>query len=159
MLASDHPAARGRSKTMETKSQATTILVVDDERAYLQAVADVLHSRGYGVLKAGSAAEALEVLDVVTPELILLDVMMPEVDGLTLLRQLSDDPRFLGVPIVMATAKTMPADRWSAWERGASAYLPKPFTYQEVTSLVEYLLVPPEPVGAPVNLVDRLAAI
>jgi len=144
---------------METKSQATTILVVDDERAYLQAVADVLHSRGYGVLKAGSAAEALEVLDVVTPELILLDVMMPEVDGLTLLRQLSDDPRFLGVPIVMATAKTMPADRWSAWERGASAFLAKPYTFEEVTSLVNYMLAPSESDSAPVNLVDRLASV
>jgi len=144
---------------MEAKSQTTTILVVDDERACRQAVADVLHSRVYAVLKAESAAEALEVLDVVTPELILLDVMMPEVDGLTLLRQLSDDPRFVGAPIGMATARTMPADRWSAWERGASAFLAKPFTYQEVNALVEYLLVQPEPAGALVNLVDRLTAI
>jgi CheY-like chemotaxis protein len=144
---------------MKTKSQATTILVVDDEQAYRQAMSDVLSSRGYAVLKAGSAAEALKVLELVTPELIMLDVMMPETDGLTLLRQLSDEPRLLGVPIVMATAKAMPADRWSAWERGASAYLPKPFTYHEVTSMVEYLLAPPEPVEMCVELVDRLAAI
>ena len=144
---------------MEAKSQTTTILVVDDERACRQAVADVLHSRVYAVLKAESAAEALEVLEVVTPELIMLDVMMPEVDVLTRLRQLSDDPRFLGVPIGMATAKTMPADRWSAWERGASAYRAKPYTFEEVTSLVNYMLAPSESDSAPVNLVDRLAAI
>ena len=89
----------------------------------------------------------------------MLDVMMPEVDGLTRLRQLSDDPRFLGVPIVMATAKTMPADRRSVWERGASAYLAKPFTYQEVTSLVNYMLAPSESDSAPVELVDRLASV
>jgi len=144
---------------METKSQTTTILVVDDERAYRQAVADVLHSRGYTVLLAGSAAEALKLLELVTPELIMLDVMMPEVDGMTLLRQLSAQPRFLGVPIVMATAKTMPADRWSAWERGASAFLAKPYTFEEVTSLVEYMLAPSESDTAPVELVDRLAAV
>lgn len=144
---------------METKSQATTILVVDDERAYRQAVADILRSQGYTVLLAASAAEALEVLQLLTPELIMLDVMMPEVDGLTLLRQLSAQPRFLGVPIVMATAKTMPADQWSAWERGASAFLAKPFTFEEVTSLVEYMLAPSEPDSAPVELVDRLASV
>ena len=144
---------------MEAKSQTTTILVVDDERARRQAVADVLHRRGYGVLKAGSAAEVLEVLEVVTPELIMLDAMMPEVDRLTLLRQRSDGPRFPGVPIVMATAKTMPADRRSAWERGASAFLAKPYTFEEVTSLVNYMLAPSESDSAPVNLVDRLASV
>jgi len=144
---------------MGAKSQTTTILVVDDERACRQAVADVLHSRVYAVLKAESAAEALEVLEVVTPELIMLDVMMPEVDGLTLLRQLSDDPRFVGAPIGMATARTMPADRWSAWERGASAFLAKPDTFEEVTSLVNYMLAPSESDSAPVNLVDRLASV
>ena len=122
-------------------------------------MADVLHSRVYAVLKAESAAEALEVLEVVTPELIMLDVMMPEVDGLALLRQRSARPRFLSVPIGMATAKTMPADRWSAWERGASAFLAKPYTFEEVTSLVNYMLAPSESDSAPVNLVDRLASV
>jgi DNA-binding response OmpR family regulator len=129
---------------MKTERKATTVLLVDDERAYRQAVSDVLNSQGYTVVQAGSAAEALQVLNLVTPELIMLDVMMPEVDGLTLLRQLSVEPRFLSVPIVMASAKAQAADRWSAWERGATAYLAKPFTFDEVTSLVEYLLTPPD---------------
>lgn len=134
---------------MKTEQKPTTILLVDDERAYRRAVSDVLCSQGYTVVQAGSAAEALQVLNVVTPELIMLDVMMPEVDGLTLLRQLSDEPRFLSVPIVMASAKAQAADRWSAWERGASAYLAKPFTFNEVTSLVEYLLTPSGSAEAP----------
>jgi DNA-binding response OmpR family regulator len=129
---------------MKTERKATTVLLIDDERAYRQAVSDVLNSQGYTVVQAGSAAEALRVLEMVTPELIMLDVMMPEVDGLTLLRQLSDEPRFLSVPIIMASAKAQAIDRWSAWERGASAYLAKPFTFDEVSSLVEYLLAPPD---------------
>jgi len=142
---------------MDTKTQVTTILVVDDERPYRQAVADVLGSRGYTVLQAASAADALSVLELVTPELIMLDVMMPEVDGLTLLQQLAAQPRFLGVPMVMASAKAMPSDRWSAWERGASAYLAKPFTFEEITSLVEHLLAPMEEGFAAPELADRLA--
>jgi DNA-binding response OmpR family regulator len=53
----------------------------------------------------------------------------------------------------------MPADRWSAWERGASAFLAKPYTFEEVTSLVEYMLAPSESDSAPVELVDRLASV
>src|SRR4030042_5891091 len=137
---------------MNTNQHTGTILGVDDERAYRDAVADVLRSQGYTVLKAASAAEAVKVLDLHPPELIMLDVMRPEVDGLTLLRQLASQPRFLGVPLVMASAKAMPTDRWTAWERGASAYLAKPFTFDEVTSLVEHLLAPPESDAAPFEM-------
>jgi CheY-like chemotaxis protein len=143
---------------MNTNQHTGTILVVDDERAYRDAVADVLRSQGYTVLKAGSAAEAIQVLDLTTPELIMLDVMMPEVDGLTLLRQLASQPRFLAVPLVMASAKAMPTDRWTAWERGASAYLAKPFTFEEITSLVEHLLTPPESEAVPFEMAERMAA-
>jgi CheY-like chemotaxis protein len=144
---------------MNTSRHPAIILVVDDERAYRDAIADVLRSQGHTVHVAESAAEALKVLDLTTPELIMLDVMMPEVDGLTLLRHLASDPRFLAVPLIMASAKAMPADRFSAWERGASAYLAKPFTFEEVTSLVEYWLVPPEPDEATIAMDERLAAV
>ena len=144
---------------MATLARSTTVLLVDDEGAYRQAVCDVLQFKGYTVIQAGSAAEALRVLEGLTPELIMLDVMMPEVDGLTLLRQLSDEPRFLTVPIVMASAKAQAADRWSAWERGASAYLAKPFTFDEVTSLVEYLLTPPDSVEAPIEMAQPTAVM
>lgn len=137
---------------MKTERKATTVLLVDDEGAYRRAVSDVLNSQGYTVLEAGSAAEALQVLSIVTPELIMLDVMMPEVDGLTLLRQLSVEPRFLSVPIVMASAKAQATDRWSAWERGASAYLAKPFTFDEVTALVDYLLAPADSAEGPAEV-------
>lgn len=142
---------------MENERKATTILLVDDERPYRQAVAEALGSQGYTTVQAGSAREALQVLEVLTPELIMLDVMMPGVDGLTLLRQLSEEPRFLSVPIVMASAKAQAADRWSAWEKGASAYLAKPFTFDEVTSLVEYLLTPPDSADASVEMVHPTA--
>jgi len=85
-------------------------------------------------------------------------VMMPEVDGLTLLRQLASEPRFLAVPLVMASAKAMPTDRWTAWERGASAYLAKPFTFEEITSLVEHMLTPPESEAVPFDMAERMAA-
>ncbi|MCX6071957.1 MAG: response regulator [Chloroflexi bacterium] len=147
---------------MNTSRHPATILVVDDERAYREAIADVLRSQGHTVLVAESAGEALKALELATPELIMLDVMMPGVDGLTLVRHLASDPRFLSVPLIMASAKAMPADRFSAWERGASAYLVKPFTFEEVTSLIEYWLAPPEPDTARVELVDladRLASV
>ena len=145
---------------MNTSGKPATILVVDDEQAYRDAIADVLRSRGHTVLVAGSAAEALGVLNTTTPELIMLDIMMPGVDGLTLLRHLASDPRFLAVPLIMASAKAMPADRFSAWERGASAYLTKPFTFEEITSSVEYWLGSPEADEAvPVAMDERLATV
>ena len=111
--------------------------------AYSAATAKILERNGFIVFKAVSAAEAVKLLDAVSPDLILLDVMMPEMDGITLLRELASNPKWLGMPLVIVSAKVSPADRSTAWMAGADAFLAKPFTSPELLDVIEYVLPDP----------------
>jgi CheY-like chemotaxis protein len=102
------------------------ILVVDDQPANLKLVEFLLSSRGYDVRVAGSAPEALSVLESFRPRLILMDLQLPGVDGLTLTRQLKADPRMSGVTIVALTAHAMRGDDEKARQAGCDGYLTKP---------------------------------
>ena len=117
-----------------------SVLVVDDEQAYSAATGKILERNGFIVFKVASAAEALELLDSVSPDLMLLDVMMPEKDGITLLRELAANPKWLGTPLVIVSAKVSPSDRSTAWMAGADAFLAKPFTSQELLDVIEYAM-------------------
>jgi CheY-like chemotaxis protein len=127
---------------MDLEKPKATVLVVDDEVAYCDAAADVLEAHGYRVVKANDARQAKAVLEVEKPDAILLDIMMPEIDGLTLLGELASMPRFLGVPLVIVSAKVMPADIGNAWVTGADAYLCKPYTADELVGIVQHVLRP-----------------
>lgn len=129
---------------MDVQAEGSTILVVDDDIAYCNAAAEVLEVHGYSVVQANDARQAKAALDQVTPDVILLDVMMPEIDGLTLLRELASTPRFLGIPLVIVSAKVQPADIGQAWMSGADAYLTKPYTVDELLGVVQHVLQPPE---------------
>ncbi len=144
---------------MSTEASKKTILVVDDEVAYCDATAELLEVLGYRALKANSARQAKAVLEVETPNAILLDVMMPEIDGLTLLAELAADPRFLGVPLVMVSAKAMPADIGTAWMAGADGYLCKPYTADELREVVQHVLAVPSTEHYRSGGTDRLRII
>src|SRR3990172_512229 len=116
------------------------VLIVDDERDYCEATGKMLQWHGFEVYKAYGAAEAFHQLENVVPQLILLDVMMPEIDGLTILQQLATKPKWLGTRIVMVSAKVAPEDRSAAWMSGADAYLGKPFTSDELLSAIDHAL-------------------
>jgi CheY-like chemotaxis protein len=124
---------------------ASTILVVDDEQPFCEVVAEILTTFGYPVRKAFNAAQALEVLESITPILIILDIMMPDVDGLTLIRRFRADPRLSKIPVIMSSAKFLKEDRVEAINAGASAYLTKPFSASELRSAIIDLLGEKEP--------------
>jgi len=124
---------------------ADTILVVDDEQPFCEVVAEILTTFGYPVLKAFNATQALEVLESVTPVLIILDIMMPDVDGLTLVRRFRADPRLSKIPVIMSSAKYLMEDRAEAINAGASAYLTKPFSAAELRSSIVEILGEREP--------------
>jgi diguanylate cyclase (GGDEF)-like protein len=108
------------------------ILVVDDEPFITDMVEATLLDEGYEVLKAYSGEEALEVVEQYSPDLLVLDLMLPGMDGYEVSRQLQNDARFNHIPIIMLTARTSISDRVAGYERGADDYITKPFDPDEL---------------------------
>ncbi|NWJ97071.1 MAG: response regulator [Chloroflexi bacterium] len=108
------------------------ILVVDDEPLIVEMIEDNLKSEDYTVTKAYSGEEALSLVESDPPDLILLDLMLPGMDGYEVCRQLQRDARFNHIPIIMLTAKSAVTDRVTGYERGADDYITKPFEADEL---------------------------
>lgn len=108
------------------------VLVVDDEVAFGNVMREVLLSFGMNVRVAIRAEQALEEMRRERPDLLLVDVMMPEVDGLSLIRTVQKEPDWLGIPILVISARTGQADQHEALFAGADAFLAKPFTADEL---------------------------
>ncbi len=118
------------------------VLVLDDEQAYTKVMSMVLDEYGFDPVPANSAEDAWELLDRVTPDLVLLDVMMPKIDGITFLSDLRAHARLRTVPVLVVTAYT--ETREKALRAGASGYLNKPFSAQQLRdSIGEFLQVTP----------------
>lgn len=116
------------------------LLLVDDEPGLREAVQAYLEDSGYLVQTASNATEGWTMLQTLSPDLIITDVMMPQVDGYQFLQQLRDDPRFQRLPVVFLTARGMTSDRIQGYQAGCDAYLPKPFDPDELVAIVENLL-------------------
>lgn len=109
---------------MATKTM--TVLYVEDTIDNRILVRRVLQAEGYKVLEAGTAQEGLELAITQRPDLILVDINLPEVDGLTLTTHLKSDPDFLKIPIVAMTANVMRGDRERSLAAGCDGYIQKP---------------------------------
>ena len=118
----------------------TTILVVDDEAPIVDLVRFTLEDAEVRVVEASDGAAALDLARRIKPDLVLLDVHMPRLDGLEVCRQLRREPDFARTPIVMLTAAGQQADRSSGLSAGADEYLTKPFSPLALLALVEALL-------------------
>lgn len=109
-----------------------TILAVDDETDILKLLRYNLSNAGYGFLEAEDGPEALELARKSSPDLILLDVMLPNMDGNEVLKQLKAAPDTKGIPVIMLTAKGEEIDRVLGLELGADDYIVKPFSPREL---------------------------
>jgi len=116
------------------------ILVVDDDKNVVQIIAVNLHYEGMEVIEAYNGAEALAKVETARPDLILLDIMMPDLDGIEVCRRLKQDASTADIPIIMLTAKTMDEDMLAGWEAGADDYLTKPFNPLGLTQRVKIRL-------------------
>jgi two-component system alkaline phosphatase synthesis response regulator PhoP len=116
---------------------AQTILVVDDEARIVKLVRDYLVRAGFDVLSAGDGETALRLVRLEQPDLIVLDLMLPGVDGLDVCRRLRQES---GVPIIMLTARVEEADRIVGLELGADDYVTKPFSPGELVARVRATL-------------------
>ncbi len=119
---------------------AKRILAVDDEKHILRLVQINLEKAGYLVVTASNGREALEAVALERPDLIVMDVMMPEMDGLEALKHLKDDDQTANIPVVMLTAKAQDADVFQGWQSGADLYLTKPFNPLELLTFVKRIL-------------------
>lgn len=121
------------------------ILVVDDEPQLVRIVQFNLERAGYEVRTAFDGLEALERVEEEVPDLIILDVMMPRLDGFETLRRLRENPHTREIPVMMLTAKAQDVDVLRAWQQGADCHLAKPFNPQELLSLVRRLVGKEDP--------------
>ncbi|MBB3169604.1 response regulator [Simiduia aestuariiviva] len=120
--------------------QGKSVLVVDDSFANLKLVCLLLKGEGYNIQTAMGADEALEVLETFLPDLILMDIQLPGVDGLTLTRQIKKDPRFKDVVVVALTAYAMKGDDERARESGCAGYITKPIDTRDFVATMSQFL-------------------
>ncbi|BAY09662.1 response regulator transcription factor [Calothrix sp. NIES-2098] len=116
------------------------LLLVDDEPGVREAVKDYLQESSFTVQVASNANDAWQLLQKSVPDLVISDIMMPQVSGMEFLKQLREDPRFESLPVVFLTARGMSCDRILGYKAGCDAYLPKPFNPDELVAIVENLL-------------------
>lgn len=119
---------------------SANLLLVDDEPGLREAVQAYLEDTGFTVNVASNAPEGWDKLQQNPPDLVITDIMMPKVDGYQFLKQMREDPRFKGLPVVFLTARGMTKDRIQGYQAGCDAYISKPFDPDELVAVVENLL-------------------
>jgi DNA-binding response OmpR family regulator len=117
------------------------ILVVDDELGALTLIGIMLERGGFSVLKAKDAREALNMLDQSLPDMIILDVMMPGMDGISLCRVLRERSELDNIPILILSAKNDAQSIMRGMDAGADDYLPKPILHHDLVTKVKDMLV------------------
>lgn len=119
-----------------------TILIVDDDPTIIALLEVNLEMEGYEVIKAGDGLEAVDLAQVIRPDLILMDVMMPRMDGLTACLALSQIPEVREIPVVFLSAAAQRSDIKKGRDLGAVAYITKPFDPEELLAVIEKILAP-----------------
>ena len=135
------------------------ILAVDDERHIVRLVQVNLQRAGYEVVTAYDGKEALEKVASEQPDLIVLDVMMPYMDGFEVLQNLRKNMSTRELPVIMLTAKAQDADVFRGWQSGVDCYLTKPFNPMELISFVKRIFKSLEGDGSDGNNYDLGPAV
>jgi two-component system, OmpR family, alkaline phosphatase synthesis response regulator PhoP len=117
-----------------------TIMVVDDNPDIITIVKTILEGKGYYVLSASSGQELLNLLTDRKPDLIILDIMMPEMDGLEVLSRLKAVTETASIPVILLTAKVQYEDVLGGYKLGADYYITKPFTSTQLVNGINLLL-------------------
>lgn len=118
-----------------------TILVVDDLQAQLNLISGYLEQEGFNVVTAGNGQEALKKASAQAPDLVITDLVMPEMSGLEFCRKLKKNPETASIPVIACTTKDRDMDKQWAKKQGVVAYLVKPFTQAEMIAAVRQSVV------------------
>ena len=115
------------------------VLVADDDAAVIEVLRANLEAEGYGVLIARDGDETWDLIRTESPDLVVLDVMMPGRDGLDVLAAIRAAPATSALPVVLLTARAGDDEIWAGWQAGANYYLTKPFQIEELLRYLRYL--------------------
>ncbi|MGK7934100.1 MAG: response regulator transcription factor [Microcystaceae cyanobacterium] len=116
------------------------VLVVEDSMAQREMISDLLENSGLNVVVVSDGVEAMEEIQQASPDLIVLDIVMPRMNGYEVCRRLKADPKTRDVPVVMCSAKGEEFDRYWGMKQGADAYIAKPFQPMELIGTIKQLL-------------------
>jgi len=116
------------------------LLIIDDEKDFVETLAERLTAKGYEIIKAFDGKEGLDKIHTEKPDLVLLDIMMPEMDGFDVCRKLKIDEAFKNIPVIILTAKFQPCDLKFGMEMGAEEYITKPVELNVLTNKIRELL-------------------
>lgn len=131
----------GRSDlALEKRPDRGIALLAEDNMANTLTIGDFLENQGYQVVVAHDGVEAIQMAEEKKPNIILMDIQMPAMDGLEAIRRLRDDPRFASTPIIALTALAMPGDRERCLQAGANEYLSKPVRLKQLVKMMNNLL-------------------
>lgn len=117
-----------------------TVMIIEDEADAAELFAEMMRVNGFRVIKMFSSAPAIPIIAQEKPDLILLDIMMPDISGLEVLRYMRREPDLAKIPVIVVSAKSMPGDIKIGLEAGASMYLTKPVGFQDLKQAVEKVL-------------------
>lgn len=116
--------------------QQTTVLCIEDNPANMILVERVVEAEGHNLLKAADGTQALNLLSGIVPDIILLDINLPGIDGLELARRFKADERLSSVPLIATTAQVLVGDRERCLEAGCDDYLPKPLDIRKLREVI-----------------------
>jgi two-component system cell cycle response regulator DivK len=119
---------------------ATRVLVVEDNERNLKLVRDVLQYAGYEIIEASTGEEGVELAQSRSPDVILMDLQLPDIDGMEALRRIRKSPVTADVPVVAVTAFAMQDDRARVFDAGFDGYLEKPLSVRELPAQVQQFL-------------------
>ena len=122
------------------ESRKKTVLIIEDEEDAAELFAEMMRVNGFHVVKTSSSAPAIAMMADQKPDIVLLDIMMPEISGLDILREMRRDPALMNIPVVVVSAKSLPTDIRHGMEAGASMYLTKPVGFLDLKEAVERAL-------------------
>jgi len=122
----------------------TTILVAEDNPVNCELLRELLEARGYSVIEAPDGQEALRMIEQSHPDIVLLDIGMPVLDGFAVIRKIRENPSLARLPVLAITAYAMRGDRESVMNAGFDGYLSKPINSSDISNEIERLLQRPE---------------
>lgn len=121
-----------------------SVLIIEDEPDAADLFAEMMRVSGYRVRKTYSSLPAISMMVEDAPDVVILDIMMPDISGIEILREMRGSPALANIPVVIVSAKSMPADIKNGMEAGATTYVTKPVGYLDLKDAVERALARPE---------------